>query len=418
MDDASEEYRRLVHQQACADAWDEDDFEELARLLAIDPAPAQWVLNKHYGPTMLVAEADGLRVLLAAGADPWAVSYEDQVYPVISLAAYHFRKERGDRRPYAQLIAGAPHRHAEAGLLSEVEVTEDLARLRTLGRVAARLRFPTTLPALLTLWSPKTFRLDELEQRVRAYAPTADATAAVVADGPEGATPLHLLCAALGSRYDYFGQIKAARAVVALLEAGADPCALDAHGRTPREVFRMLRPITAPNGDDNSDDPLPELLQAAEADVRARQLAVAMALHPRLGRGSGLGALGDDLLRGFVATTRRCCSAAPQQSTPQIDYAMALAAALEAEAGVRVALPGGGLYAPIDREFRACARARAPLTPALRRRFRVLWLARHAATAEDVRRLHAAGHWSFLTADTPGFEAMLCEDGRLSPPPP
>jgi hypothetical protein len=83
--------------------------------------------------------------------------------------------------------------------------------------------------------------------------------------------------------------------VHALLQRGADPWARNRAGETPLDVWRM-RWRTDSDWGASEVSAVHEVLEGAMDDVSARQLALAMAMHPRLGAASPLSRLDPALL--------------------------------------------------------------------------------------------------------------------------
>ena len=113
--------------------------------------------------------------------------------------------------------------------------------------------------------------------------------------------------------------------------------------------------------------PIGSLVFAAEDEATARMLAVAMASHPRLGRGSLLGLIDTELLRAYLAPAARCSVTIPR--SPKASYALALRRRLLFDAGISLFDIQNTAMLPL---FGDSIRQRTPLTPALIDAFRAL----------------------------------------------
>ena len=360
-----------AHLNLCFIAWRRSDVEELARLLALDASPAQWLLDKAYDGLRYLPNAapnrqmECVRRVLAAGGDPWAVSY-DAVCPHVVVAARLY--VRGIHQTLLRVLTeAAPERFEEACMMGNA-TTSTGDELVALGHAARRLRKYTVLPALLFHSPMLTGRFDELARRVRKYAPSEEE---VNAPNAIGATPLHMLCGSFPS--GIMDRLRRAHTGYELLCAGADPLAVDNEGQTPRDVLGEI------------DTPLHRILWRAEDDTRERQLALAMGRHPRLGGNSLLALVSNDVLRDFIATTRQCLPPVPRSSS-RADYALRLATTLEEDYGVRVydrvLTPLEGCHTILRSNFEVAVRMRKAIDETLLRSFRLPWLGLHATGAQ------------------------------------
>jgi hypothetical protein len=122
--------------------------------------------------------------------------------------------------------------------------------------------------------------------------------------------------------------------------------------------------------------PIYRLLRTADDDARQRALAVAMALHPRLGANSLLSLVEVQFFRELFGPAARRSVTLP----PPTAYEHALRRRLRAEANIdvfRIKQHNG----PLLKLFDACVRKRSKLTAPLLARFRV-----RAWRSEDMRR--------------------------------
>ena len=113
--------------------------------------------------------------------------------------------------------------------------------------------------------------------------------------------------------------------------------------------------------------PIGSLVYAAEDQATARMLAVAMASHPRLGRGSLLGLIEPEFVRTYMVPAARCSVTIPR--SPEASYALALRRRLLFDAGISLFDIQNPAVLPL---FGDSIRQRTPLTPALIDNFRAL----------------------------------------------
>jgi hypothetical protein len=271
------------------------------------------------------------------------------------------------------LRAAAPERIDEVTFIREILRTRNLARIRTLGsQVRAQLGEATSvLPALVAMYD-RDEHGSSLVQRILAYAPTPAEINAHHAFA-SGASAMHMAVAPdddFGSFYDH---IEIARGLHALLRLGGNPLATDALGRLPQAWCK------------SQTTPMYEVLATAVNDVRARRRALAMALHPRLGRNSPLRILGLDILRTYIATAENCLPPQPKpgklvERTDRIKEILETEESIRFErVELRVDMPRGFYFALMpENDVERCAREeRALLTPGWRQHFRLLWVIMH-----------------------------------------
>lgn len=353
------------------------DSRELSRLLAINASPAQQLLHHHYGRYRSPFDDDAagvapaqiescVRALLAAGADPWHILYDMQS---VIYRAVVMQPNPAGFCPFEVLMEVTPERHDEI-VIMRTAIGACSTTIAGIGNVARTARMTTILPAILLSRTQSFQCLNALETHIRAYAASEEEARAPDA---QGNTPLHLV-AHKSSQACFRTQIQFAGIIHALLCAGADPFAADAMGHTPcprrRRGFRALEPVC-------------DILSAAEVDVRERQLAMAMARHPRLGSGSPLALVSDDIFRAYIAPSRHCVPPTPRRGICT-EYALRLAATLEADEGVNVCAEVESVVMQRDlvaNYFEKCVRFMTPMTPRVRQWFRLLW-AMHQAHVE------------------------------------
>ena len=384
----------MDRQRALYTALDNRDAATLARLLQEEPNPAesaQSLLDVELSayedktrpePAVELDLADAsvgcLQTLLRAGADPWRVTrmHPRESIGVVAAACAHGACKKG---LFHMLLAMTrPDREAEAETMGAILARGiDDHRVAAYAREARAQRWATLLPFMVSCYrfGPGS-TLEELAQRVRAYAPSAQELRAT---NGLGMTPLHMAATWEFLSTDPAFQAARALAAHALLGFGADPLARDAEGQTPRDLV-------------DADSPMHEVLQLAEEDVRARQRALAMALHPRLGRHSPLALLGRDLLVNFIATPANCVPHTPRRG-PLLEYATELEATLAQDENVRIcmeydagAIYNFNLYGDLQTLFGEHVLEQRELTPEMRQYFRLLWLGAFSPGAPNDRR--------------------------------
>lgn len=409
------DFNPWTHTSACFDAWDNNNNEELRRLLAIHNTVAQKLLYAKCDCDMSTQYsltpneplfANKVRTLLDAGADPWLTSYECPISIMAEKIGH--RGLEGKEVDFDFFLAFAPHRYVEV-MLIEGAMSSPVSNVAAIGREARRLRLSTPLQSLLSSDVRTTFRFDELANRILAYAPSREELNA--ADMAFDVTPLHLLCAqSVNFSATEPGDVRYVYAAHALLCAGADPLAIDASWHTPRSIMA------------GENELMYDLLVAAEDDTRERQLTLAMARHPRLGGASLLALLSDDIFSKCIGTSHNCVPPSPRRPPP-MDYITHFTNVLAAEEGVQVYAGDivrkknrDGCFVDMEDALKKCVKERALITPAVRQQFRLMWAGLHA-TAEDMRAVEA--HLGTRYADSNDQLAVLkiifLADGRLPP---
>ena len=158
------------------------------------------------------------------------------------------------------------------------------------------------------------------------------------------------------------------------IELGADPLRIDLDGEFDVDGYPALHRSPSIEGylgktlsQRGSFTPISWILYTAKEESAARMLAVAMASHPRLGRGSLLGLIEPEFVRTYMVPAARCSVTIPR--SPEASYARALRRRLLFDAGI-------SLFRAADRAvvrlFNDCVYERTPLTPALIDNFRAL----------------------------------------------
>ena len=332
------------HWHDCVAALMDADARSLHQLLEQDPQHAQRLLRFLYAVTTLPLRSEHteacVRVLRAAGAQPWLV--DDYDAPVVAIAAaMHARTGLDVGLP---ALLDTPREREEAELMG-LAVARGTTRLPQVGARARARRMPNVFRALLTQYLPDThgFDTNELEGRIRAYAPSRE----------EARDALPLLFRLRMGEETLLTAITRSNAAWGLLCAGAMPFA------TP--------PAMEPRWGARS--PVLDVLDSAVADLHARRLALAMARHRRLGGGSLLALLNDDV---FLCIARDV-TAADVARSPRAHYAMQLATTLHTRMSVRIFTQPS----MVTSLFQECVRDGVDPSDALLRHFRTLWRAQH-----------------------------------------
>ena len=209
---------------------------------------------------------------------------------------------------------------------------------------------------------------------VRAYGLTEAALA--YRPTPRDVTPLSLALQRINDVEDYYGYDNPsliysdapAALVQALLEGGADVHATTPLSMSDRERIRM--------DDISRCTAVGELLHAAANAIIARKLAVAMALHPRIGGNSLLGLLDASLVRVHLMAACHVLSPGALDGDASIAYARVIRYDLWINDNVRL-LPDALLRPRIGLHYLFCdvVDHRRTLTPELRADFRArYWL--------------------------------------------
>ena len=421
----------------CAAAICNLEPHELARELAASDTPrddAQGLLNYLYcGPMhhQLVHPADPSRTLAACveilvsthGADPWQPHIMSEYTPAF-VAALHvveaidavavggeetYRYVASARTTLDTLMRRDAPRREEALLQARIANATHSEELCGLGHEAKQMIVADKTHRMAASFLPMlfvgrrlrqralAFMTNQLEQDVRAFAPFAEE---VCARCPyTGATMLHrALKVSDASRLNEYGILVAldlSNAAHALLKRGADPLARCARlQQTPLEHWSSLwRDWVSHRWGPRS--PVHDVLEFAEADLRERQVALAMSQHPRLGAGSLLSLMDADVLRAFIATSENCVAMHTARRSPQATYAMRLATVLATEEN-DVCVPtleDVSELAHNDDEcptlpvlFQECVRTQAALTDGLRGCVRALATQRRRTVAAETRR--------------------------------
>jgi hypothetical protein len=155
-------------------------------------------------------------------------------------------------------------------------------------------------------------------------------------------------------------------AYVLMRRFGADPCAVNFAGQTPLQLARWSWRECMHRSLSPERTPLVETFRLAVADVHERRLALAMAMHPRLGAGSPLRALEPALLEAHL---RDVGIGDRMARSPALSYAVRLRAFLRPLDDGRVA--AATTDAVTGTVMDAAVLRRSVFTPTLRQRFRL-----------------------------------------------